>query len=141
MIQVGREIFVRKVRLEYLAPVSIACIDCSPPLSLLHSACPPDRYGSGCTGMCWCYGMSFCDPLTGVCKCPPGFKGWSCSTGTYHIYGTDWFCLCVCFFVRLWCKHSNFGVCRMFFRNIWRRLWTAVSFYLVTCSECGEVGL
>ena len=42
------------------------------------SDCPFRRYGLNCRSVCWCYGQSHCDPVSGRCVCPPGRIGYGC---------------------------------------------------------------
>ncbi|XP_023334131.1 protein draper isoform X2 [Eurytemora carolleeae] len=52
--------------------------------------CPPNKWGKGCQMNCKCTAPgSSCDPLSGLCICPPGFQGPNCldkcSPGSYGL--------------------------------------------------------
>lgn len=48
---------------------------------LLPSACPPGSYGEACTQVCRCHNNASCHPVSGQCRCAPGFTGPSCLQG------------------------------------------------------------
>lgn len=37
------------------------------------------QHGEGCSLQCDCDNGAACDPLTGACQCPPGFRGPRCT--------------------------------------------------------------
>ena len=43
-----------------------------------HTACPPNKYGVGCTSVCSCFNGATCDVKTGACSCAPGYWGLAC---------------------------------------------------------------
>ena len=49
-------------------------------LNLFFSACPPGTYGENCKFLCGCK-HGFCDHVTGVCDCSPGYRGKFCDLG------------------------------------------------------------
>lgn len=59
--------------------MQIACFDFATLTELLHlnSECG-DKYGPGCELQCSCGQGGQCDPLTGKCKCRPGWTGPEC---------------------------------------------------------------
>jgi hypothetical protein len=50
-------------------------------LFIFSLGCSSGFYGPGCTLRCPCYGRSLCNPITGVCQCPPGYTGFGCWQG------------------------------------------------------------
>nr|XP_054764447.1 angiopoietin-1 receptor-like [Lytechinus pictus] len=51
-------------------------------MRLIIRGCPADRWGAGCTNECpTCINGGVCDDVTGVCVCPPGFRGDTCEIG------------------------------------------------------------
>uniref|UniRef100_A0A3B3USG0 Platelet endothelial aggregation receptor 1 n=1 Tax=Poecilia latipinna TaxID=48699 RepID=A0A3B3USG0_9TELE len=57
------------------------------PLCLCPSACDDRHWGPDCQKECKCENGALCDPVRGVCQCPPGFIGRlcedSCPAGTF----------------------------------------------------------
>ena len=44
--------------------------------------CTASKYGSACEKTCaTCYNGGFCHDTSGICICPPGFKGLQCEKG------------------------------------------------------------
>lgn len=43
--------------------------------------CEPGSFGEGCHQRCDCDGGAPCDPVTGLCLCPPGRSGATCNLG------------------------------------------------------------
>lgn len=50
-------------------------------LSALPAACAQGTYGDGCASICMCQNGGSCDPITGLCHCPPGVQGPFCEDG------------------------------------------------------------
>lgn len=54
---------------------------------LPHAECDEQSWGPDCGQRCLCHHGAPCDPLTGVCSCPPGFTDplcrQPCPPGTY----------------------------------------------------------
>lgn len=42
-------------------------------------ACPTGHYGLHCEQICKCKNNGDCNPASGDCQCPPGWKGDDCS--------------------------------------------------------------
>jgi len=59
--------------------------------------CPGGKWGNGCSNECSCQNGGFCHPVTGSCRCTPGYTGLhcdsKCSSGSYGGGCTD---LCSC---------------------------------------------
>lgn len=55
--------------------------------SFPSSACDSNHWGPHCSSRCQCQNGALCNPITGACLCPPGYRGWRCEapcgTGTY----------------------------------------------------------
>ena len=60
--------------------------------------CPSGTYGNGCSKECSCLTTRNCDPVTGECLCPSGFRGPNCNASKYqyledeHLFGNLWIC-------------------------------------------------
>ncbi|XP_066295749.1 uncharacterized protein [Branchiostoma lanceolatum] len=50
---------------------------------LIVKACPIGRFGRFCAERCQCFNGASCHSFNGACRCAPGWRGRSCSTGTY----------------------------------------------------------
>ncbi|XP_071952959.1 uncharacterized protein [Antedon mediterranea] len=49
---------------------------------LIVRGCSASRWGTDCQNLCpTCYNGGICDDVSGLCVCPPGFKGEDCSEG------------------------------------------------------------
>ncbi|XP_071953437.1 tyrosine-protein kinase receptor Tie-1-like [Antedon mediterranea] len=49
---------------------------------LIVRGCSASHYGTDCQNFCpTCYNGGVCDDVSGLCVCPPGFKGEDCSEG------------------------------------------------------------
>ena len=46
----------------------------------LFSACPAGTWGPSCENKCPCMNGASCDPMSGACTCPPGWRGDKCQT-------------------------------------------------------------
>lgn len=67
-----------------LSPWAVGQEGMQSPLSP-HLGCELGSYGEGCGQQCDCKGAAPCDPVTGLCLCPPGRTGATCDLGESEV--------------------------------------------------------